>query len=342
MELNNKAIAPEGDIRAILLHLGHNMWCDCLPEDMDNAQLGDGSPAGKGAPDTCLRSRNDLWLKATEHMVQKKMNMLVVDLGEGLFYPSHPELAIEGSWTPEMMQAEIVRLNKLGIEVIPKLNFSTSHNGWMKHYRRMVSTSKYYEVCEDVIKDAAEIFGTPRYFHIGCDEETASHQEGGGYMRFICARNRELWKHDFLHIVRSVEKCGTRAWAWSDYGWNHADFYEWCPRSVVMSNWYYDECYGGFELAENKTADYSRLKGFYDLDKAGFEQIPCGTNWVGWARRKANVDSDDVIGKLVNVCRRDISPKLLKGFLMAPWASCNNDENLAFVNKGIDLFASAL
>ena len=27
-------VAP-GEIRAVLLHLGHNMWCDWFPEDMD-------------------------------------------------------------------------------------------------------------------------------------------------------------------------------------------------------------------------------------------------------------------------------------------------------------------
>ena len=239
------------------------------------------------------------------------------------------------------MQEEIRRLKDLGIEAIPKLNFSTTHNGWLKHYRRMVSTKEYYRVCEDVIRDTGEIFGTPRFFHIGYDEETASHQDGG-YLRFICVRRNELWKHDFLHIVGTVEKNGMRPWAWSDYGWDHQDFYEWTPKSVLMSNWYYDECYGGFELAENKTADHKRLKGFYDLEKAGFEQVPCGTNWSGWKRREVKVGADDVIGKLVRTCRRDLGAATLKGFMMAPWASCDTEDNLAYVNHGIDLFAEAL
>ncbi len=341
-EKNKNNGFKDGGIKALLLHLGHNMWCDYLPEDMDNSLLDAGLPAGKGVPDTVLRSKDELWNRAIDHMVDQKMNMLVIDLGEGLVYPSHPELAIEGSWTPEKMQSEIKRLKALGIEAIPKLNFSTTHNGWLKHYRRMVSTREYYRVCEDVIQDTGEIFGTPRFFHIGYDEETTSHQEGSGYVRFICIRNRELWKHDFLHIVGAVEKCGMRAWAWSDYGWDHEDFYEWCPKSVLMSNWYYDESNGGFELAENHTSDHKRLKGFYELEKAGFEQVPCGTNWTGWARKKANIGADDVIGRLVGVCRRDLNPMLLKGFMMAPWASCDTEEHLAYINHGTDLFAEAL
>ena len=148
--------------------------------------------------------------------------------------------------------------------------------------------------------------------------------------------------HDFLHLVKTCEKNGMRAWAWADYGWDHPEFYTQCPKSVLMSNWYYDESYGGFELAENKTNCKKRLQGFYDLDKAGFEQVPCGTNWSGWKRRQLKIGADDVIGKLVKVCRRDISKPLLKGFMMAPWASCDTQEHLDFNLKGIDLFAEAL
>jgi len=332
-------VAP-GEIKALLLHLGHNMWCDYLPDDMGQELLR--TPSGKGIPDVVLRSQDALWDKAVDRMVEKGLNMLVIDLGEGLVYPSHPELAIKGSWTPERMRAEIAKLNARGLEVIPKLNFSTTHNGWMKHYHRMVSTAPYYRMCEDVIRDVAEIFDTPRFLHIGCDEEYAQHQASDGYHRYITVRLKELWMHDFLHLVKTCEQNGMRAWAWADYGWEHPEFYTQCPKSVLMSNWYYDESYGGFELAENKTKCKMRLQGFYDLDKAGFEQVPCGTNWSGWKRRQLKIGADDVIGKLVKVCRRDISKPLLKGFMMAPWASCDTQEHLDFNLKGIDLFAEAL
>ena len=335
-------VAP-GEIKALLLHLGHNMWCDWVPDDIDAAALAAGGTSGHSPfPDTELRSKDDLWRKATDHAAAKGLNMNVIDLGEGLIYPSHPELSIKGSWTPERMRAEIARLNALGIEVIPKLNFSTTHNGWLKQYRRMLSTPTYYKVCEDIIADVAEIFDTPRFFHIGFDEETAHHQDNSRWGLYISVRKGEFWWYDFLHIVRTVEKNGMRAWTWSDYGWDHPDYYTRCPKSVLMSNWYYDESYGGFELAENKTQCKKRLQGFYELDKAGFEQVPCGTNWSGWKRRQLKIGADDVIGKLVKVCRRDISKKLLKGFMMAPWASCDTQEHLDFNLKGIDLFAEAL
>ncbi len=338
-----RGFTAKGEIRSLLLHLGHNMWCDWFPADMDLAELAKGYESTRTPmPDTELRSKTELWRKATDHAAARGLNMIVVDIGEGIVYPSHPELAIKGSWTPDEMRAEIARLNALGLEVVPKLNFSTTHNGWLKHYRRMLSTPTYYKVCEDLIADVDEIFGHPRLFHMGFDEETAIHQDNSKRCLYITVRKGECWWYDFLHIVRTVERTGMRPWMWSDYGWDHPDFYTRCPKSVLMSNWYYDESHGGFDLATNKTADHKRLKGFYDLEKAGFDQVPCGTNWTGWKRKREGVGADDVIGKLVKLCRRDIPAGHLKGFMMAPWASCDTQKNLDFNLHGIDLFADAL
>lgn len=50
-------------------------------------------------------------------------------VGEVLVYPSHPELRVKGSWEPEKMREEIARLKRLDIMAVPKLNFSTCHDG---------------------------------------------------------------------------------------------------------------------------------------------------------------------------------------------------------------------
>ena len=193
------------------------MWCDWIPPEINAAELAKQfAEGGSPLPDTVLRSKDVLWRETTDYIASKGMNMVVVDLGEGLVYPSHPELAIEGSWSPDAMRAEIKRLNALGLEVIPKLNFSTTHNGWLKHYRRLLSTPTYYRVCEDIIRDVAEIFNTPRLFHIGYDEETAGHQAGSDRCLYVQVRKGEFWWYDFLHIVRTVEANGMRPWCWSD------------------------------------------------------------------------------------------------------------------------------
>ena len=51
------------EISAMLLHLGHNLWCDYLPEDMDNDKI-----LGKDKPDTVLRNKDELWNRAVARM----------------------------------------------------------------------------------------------------------------------------------------------------------------------------------------------------------------------------------------------------------------------------------
>ena len=81
------AESPKGkEISAMLLHLGHNMWCDYLPDTMDNDKI-----LGPHKPDTVLRNKDELWNRAVARMAERKLNMLVIDVAEGLAYPSHPE-----------------------------------------------------------------------------------------------------------------------------------------------------------------------------------------------------------------------------------------------------------
>jgi len=98
------------------------------------------------------------------------MNALVLDLGDGVRWDSHPEIAVENAWTPAKLREELDRARELGIEPLPKLNFSTAHDAWLGPYSRMVSTPQYYEVCRDLIDEASELFGRPRLFHLGMDE----------------------------------------------------------------------------------------------------------------------------------------------------------------------------
>ena len=82
------------EIKSFLLHLGNNMWCEWLPEElMTEAVIGT-----KRMPDFTLSENETIWRKTTAKLAEKGMNMAVIDVGEALAYPSHPELAVKGSW----------------------------------------------------------------------------------------------------------------------------------------------------------------------------------------------------------------------------------------------------
>lgn len=326
-------ITPEsGCFKAVLLHLGINYKAGCLPPDMDAAKV-----LGRQAPATRLHYDQTLWHRLTARMVENGCTAVVIDLNEAFAFPSHPELAVEGSWSVDELREELVRLRGLGLEPIPKLNFSATHDSWLKEYHRMVSTSVYYRVCADVIRDVAEAFGAPRFFHIGFDEETYNHQVGWGGQEFCVVRAGELWWHDLLWLVGEVEKNGSRAWMWSDRGWEHEDFVKRCPKSVLQSNWFYDEQASGFNL--DAKDDYTRncLRLYKDLDKAGFDQVPCGSNWSSGARKKKGIEVNDSFAGLVKFCRENISRDHLKGFLMASWEDWTDKSFPSRTLAGIDM-----
>ena len=328
--------ARPAEIRAVLLHMGLNMWGDWRQPDEPLEKDGRQYAADH------VRFDEQVWRETTAHMAARGMNMVLIDLGEFMAFPSHPELAVTGSWSPDRLREELGRLRALGLEPIPKLNFSATHDQWLKVYHRMISTPTYYQVVRDVIRDTAEVFSTPRLFHLGWDEERTDYAVRRGH---FAMRAGELWWHDFLFTVKCAEDCGCRPWVWSDHGWNRRDEYvRRCPKSVVQSNWYYDEELGQYSLDPKVNRHAHRLVQFHDLEKAGFDQVPCGTNWAGaGARHARKTGGDDIIGALVPYCRRHISRERLLGFLMAPWTNCAargaaQDANI----RGIDLFAEAL
>ena len=282
--------ARQNFIWAALFHMGSNMWDDYMA--LDHVQFDE-----------------KVWRTLTGRMVEVGMNMVVIDLGEAIKYPSHPEIAVKGSWEIDRFRMELARLRAMGLEPIPKMNFSASHDVWLGEYHRMIATEPYYRVCSDLIRDVAEIFDHPRFLHLGFDEEFTELQ--GKYL-YSVARQGDLWWHDFLWFVKETETAGMRPWIWSDYAWHYHDiFYKRMPRSVLQSNFYYADSFDMEVLkARTKTGrSVMMVQTYEELDKAGFDQIPCGSNWT----------CDVNFAGTVKHCRKVCSPERLKGFLMAPW-----------------------
>ena len=280
-------------IWANLLHLSYNMWCDRSLTPSNPITVGEATHY-----QPYLRCDDKLWEELTDRMAKAKMNMIVIDLGDGVQYQSHPEIAVKGAWSTERLRKELARLRKLGLEPIPKLNFSTTHDAWLGVYSRQVSTPPYYKVCEDLIEEVIHLFDKPRLFHLGYDEETAASQAGKAY---VVVRQYDLWWSDFQFFMKKVEDRGVRPWIWSDYAWNNGEqFLKRMPKSVMQSNW----CYYA-EFVDTKT----EVHWFGELERNGYDQIPTSSNWL----------SPKSFGAMVEYCQKKIAPPRLKGFLQTPW-----------------------
>jgi hypothetical protein len=282
-------------IWANLLHLGVNLWAD-RDTGIPNAEYITAQPK--------LRCDKDLWDDVTQRMSDVGMNMVIVDLADGVKYQSHPEIAVDGAWSVDELKAELSRLRSLGLEPIPKLNFSTTHDIWLGPYSRCVSTPLYYNVCRDLIAEAIDIFGKPRFFHLGMDEENiANHKQ----WEYVVIRQYDLWWHDFNFFVEQAEKGGARAWIWSDYMWDHPEvFKEKMPKSIVQSNWYYHKSF---------SKKLKAVSSYIELENQGFDQVPTGSNY----------STPENFAKTVAFCKKHISPEHLLGFMQTTWKPTMNE-----------------
>jgi hypothetical protein len=273
-----------------------------------------------------VRFDRGLWNELVVAMVAAGINAVVIAPAEAVRFESHPELAAEGAMSVAELRGELARLRGLGIEPIPKINFSTAHDTWLGPYGRCVSTDTYYRVCADLIAETIAIFDTPRLFHLGYDEENVENQRDYEY---AVMRQHDLWWRDFLFFVGQVERAGVRPWIWSDYLWDHLDeFAARMPRSVVQSNWYYDPT---FDLAYDD-ANYERsrqthtkdtirdpqtrttpLRGYLELERLGFDQIPTGSTTHTYGQPVDNFEGT------VPFCVEQIAPERLLGFLQTVW-----------------------
>lgn len=250
----------EKKIWAGLLHLSFNMWEEFISPHR---------PFRGYRPE--LRLSEPLWEDALKKMAAVGMNMVVIDLGDAVQYESHPEIAVKNAWTTDRLRKELTKIRQLGLEPIPKLNFSAAHDTWMGKYARMVSTEPYYTFCRNIIAEVIELFDKPRFFHLGMDEETAGHQQ---HYLYTVVRKNDVWWGDFYFLISEVLKGGSRPWVWSDYMWDNAElFFKKMPKSVIQSNWYYGESFG--QGLSERAKIY--VKAYEELEKNGFDQIPTGS-----------------------------------------------------------------
>lgn len=276
-----------------LLHLGYNMWSD---RECD-AEFGCTHVSAK----PYLRFDDSLYDALLTEMANAGINLVVLDIGEGVRYESHPEIAVEGAWTTGRLREELAKMRSLGLEPIPKLNFSAAHDAWLGEYARMVSTPAYYRVCADLISETCALFETPRFFHLGMDEETSEHQK---WYAFSYVRQHDLWWHDLNFYLAQVKKAGVRPWVWSDYIWNHnAEYLAKMPTSVLQSNWYYGNDF---------TPENVESRAYLDLATQGYDQIPTACTNPRWA-------DDANFASTVSFCREHIAPQHLVGFLQSVW-----------------------
>ena len=265
-----------------------------------------------------------LWDETMRFVAERKYNMVVIDCGDAIKYESHPEICAPDAWDKDFLKKKLDEMRALGLEPIPKLNFSACHSAWLKDYRRMISSPEYYKVCSDLIKEVCEVFDYPRFFHLGMDEENLSLQ---GNLPVVTIRQHDLLWHDINFLFAECEKHGARPWVWSDYYWENAEsFAKNMSKSALQSNWYYND----FLVRPKNERHKMIINAYIELDKLGFDQVPT----VSTCFRANGINSIQTVG----FCKESLTPELLKGFMTVPWQQTKPSQEFAIKNDAHQLY----
>ena len=285
-----------------LIHLSANMWGE-PNSHMPTAPWRD-----------VMDTDEEIWTKVIDFLPTAGINTVVIDVGDAILYETHPEISLPGAWPKEKLKKELDRMRAMGLTPLPKLNFSAGHDAWLKVYSRMLSTPQYYQVCEDLILEVAQLFDYPEYFHIGMDEEWCQNKEN-----MIVVRPKWLWWDDINFLFRVCDKAGTRPWVWADPCWNDPDEYlTKMSKSVLQSNWYYHT----IEKDKDGTYKKKEIETFIKLEKAGFDQVPACSAITRWYNAE----------QMIKMGKEEIAPERLKGFMTCPWVFTENKHYYALLN----------
>ena len=268
----------------------------------------------------------ETWDEIVRFVAERKYNMVVIDVGDAIKYESHPEISAPDAWDKDFLKKKLDEMRALGLEPIPKLNFSACHLAWIKEYRRMISTPTFYQVVSDLIKEVAELFGYPRLFHLGLDEENLSLQEA---LPMVTIRQGELLWHDINFLFAEVEKHGARPWIWSDLYWDHPEsFVQNMSKAVLQSNWYYNL----FAFKQKSEFNRKAIQAYIDLNEHGFEQVPTASTCYRSNGRNAF--------QTLAFAKDKLDPDLVKGFLTVPWVVTTPEQEFSLKNDAHALYVA--
>lgn len=301
-------------IFAYMLSLSNHMWGD------------ETTPPGGWYLDPAYQEMNgvdlSVWDETVRFLAERKFNLVLIDVGDGIKYESHPEVSAPDAWDKDFLKKKLNEMRALGLEPIPKLNFSTCHDTWLKKYRRMISTPTYYRVCADLIREVSEVFESPRLFHLGFDEEKADMQK---LYESIIVRGTDLWWNDLFFLCAECEKHGARPWVWSDYSWHNIDlFLTKMPKSVLQSSWLYKM----FREYPADSIDRKRIEIFELLDQEGYDQILTGSLYNNVYNMQQNV----AFGK------DRLNAGGLMGYMAAPWLSMEEKNRYTLLDNAERMF----
>jgi len=287
-----------------------------------------------------LSFEDEAWDLVLPAAAEHDFNTILLDVGDGVRYNSHPELALSNSKSRYWVKEQIKKAADLGIKILPRVNFSANHGIWLGEYTRMISTKTYYNVCRDIILEVCDIFDGPDVLSLCMDEENADHVE---YDYNVVRQGALLW-HDLQYLFDCTNEAGAIPWIATDIMLRNPEEF---PKNMGVDNmilgpWYYnalrEEHYTRIDSRQEYIDYYSKPKykwmnlTYVEEDpyfvrfrkhiipgaKKGYKYIPgvSPCNHCPWCEQ-------DVMEYF-----RDNAPESILGFYCAPWGGMGLKMNM--------------
>jgi len=329
---------------SLLVHLSFNQWCI---QSNNYTKM----PLSEGFDDS-------FWDYLLEECPKAGVNAIVLDVGDGIQYSSHPDISQKEAWSRKRVRDEVKRCKELGIELIPKLNFATVHSFWQGEYRKMTSSTLYYKMAADLIKEVSELFDHPTYIHLGMDEESEFFAKMHEYAIF---RQGEQYWYDLRFLVDCVHDCGSTPWVWhsplfekyeeykkrfavdevvfSPYFYHAIKKENWTPitEKEIWVEWYKKPQYAGMNIqyVEEDPICANFFENALPRAKEGYKCMPCASICHG-------LDCNTY--ELVEYYKNGAPDESVLGFQTAPWYKTTwefkeaFDKSLRFLKEAKETF----
>ena len=297
-----------------------------------------------------------LWREIVDSAADAGMNTIILESIDGVKYDSHPEISRDDAYSKEWVKEQVKLCREKGIALIPKLNFSATHDAWLGEYARMLSTSVYYKVAKDLIEETYEMFEHPAYIHIGMDEESNQYQ---AKRDFVVYRQGELYFKDLKYLCDCVNNLGAKPWIWSSPVYDMPELFKKyiSPDEVIINPYNYNalvpEHYTPIESRAEYVTYYNedkykemgikfveedpylvnfRLKSL-PMMEYGYNYVPCASVF-----NRCDYNTEDIMTYYKKYANDD----QILGYLTAPWISMTrNERSLTYFEETFRFFKEA-
>lgn len=169
--------------------------------------------------------------------VESGFNMLIIDIKDAVRYKSLPHL--RKRYTVPMHELkELTALAKgLGLEVVPKLNFSKSpehrHSHWLWEEQTPPDSPALWKQAMKAVDEVVAVM-KPRFLHVGMDEDDT--------------RSPDEYKNALLFLHKQLKRRNLRMIMWADCGhrwrpaerWKVVPAIKAIPSDIILMPWNYD------------------------------------------------------------------------------------------------------